>query len=197
LSIFETFSKRETKMRQTPPDVFIYDKLPRGLRVQITNIWTDLLGNRQMFVGRRPYPNPVYRKLHDVISDELGMEALGKPGDTSIAEFFIESASLEQARDMMQIVPLFALHGHLNGLLQWRERFKARVKLYEAIRDMNTRLMEHGMGYGFVEDGVPLLIRKDNEHLHREAVIPALTLLHEQSFEGANEEYRRAQALAR
>jgi hypothetical protein len=36
------------------------------------------------------------------------------------------------------------------------------------------------------------LIRKDNEFLHREVVLPALRLLHEQDFEGANEEYLAA-----
>ena len=38
----------------------------------------------------------------------------------------------------------------------------------------------------------PQLIRKDNEHLHKEAVIPALRLLHEEGFAGADAEYRRA-----
>lgn len=36
------------------------------------------------------------------------------------------------------------------------------------------------------------LIRKDNEILHQEAVLPALRLLYEESFEGANAEYMRA-----
>jgi uncharacterized membrane protein len=41
-----------------------------------------------------------------------------------------------------------------------------------AIADLNKRFLEHGVGCAFVDNE---LIRKDNEHLHQQAVLPALS----------------------
>ena len=42
MSIFDIFSKRQKKLRGEVPDVYVYDKLPSPLRVQIIQIWEQL-----------------------------------------------------------------------------------------------------------------------------------------------------------
>lgn len=75
---------------------------------------------------------------------------------------------------------------------QWKDAWQAQISDDEAIRDLNARFLEHGIGYTFISGESPQLIRMDNAHLHKEAVIPALRLLHEEGFKGANSEYRKA-----
>ena len=45
MAIFDLYSKRRKAERGEVPDVYIYDKIPSGLRVQIVHIWGDAIGN--------------------------------------------------------------------------------------------------------------------------------------------------------
>lgn len=38
MGMFDLFSKRQKRLRGEVPDVFVYDKVPPGLRVQIVHI---------------------------------------------------------------------------------------------------------------------------------------------------------------
>jgi hypothetical protein len=105
-----------------------------------------------------------------------------------LVKFFAEQASTEQALDIIDLSFRFILFMHKKRS-DWAGLFKVTATAGEAISDLNERFLQHGVGYAFVHDG---LIRKDNEHLHQESILPALRVLHEQGFEGANEEYRLA-----
>lgn len=59
----------------------------------------------------------------------------------------------------------------------------------KAIERLNQRFREHGLGYQFVEGQV---VRVDSGYLHAQATKPAMTLLHEEKFEGASEEFSSA-----
>ncbi len=72
----------------------------------------------------------------------------------------------------------------------WKYDFGVTITPDEAVDQLNARFSQHSLGYAFVDDVG--LVRKDSEHLHTEAVLPALKLLHEEGFEGANDEYRSA-----
>lgn len=54
---------------------------------------------------------------------------------------------------------------------------------------MNARLQESGIGYEIVNNQV---IKKSNEYVHSEVVLPALHILSELRFANANEEFREA-----
>jgi len=64
--------------------------------------------------------------------------------------------------------------------------------LWSAVASLNSRFLEHQLGYTFLIGGIPQLIRRDNDHVHSGIILPALRLLHAEAFEGANEEYRKA-----
>ena len=58
-----------------------------------------------------------------------------------------------------------------------------------ALKQLNARFQQHGIGYRF-ESG--FIIRIDSELVHAEIVKPALSLLHNQGFEGAEAEFHLA-----
>ena len=49
MAIFDIFSKRQKKLRGEVPDIYVYDKLPESLRVQIVHIWRDTIGNEEQY----------------------------------------------------------------------------------------------------------------------------------------------------
>ena len=59
----------------------------------------------------------------------------------------------------------------------------------EAIEELNYRFKQHNLGYEFVNGEI---IRIDNKMIHQEIVKPALRLLYEEGFDGAEEEFRKA-----
>ena len=42
MRFFEIFSKRQKRLRGEVPDVYQYETIPSGLRVQIIHIWRDI-----------------------------------------------------------------------------------------------------------------------------------------------------------
>jgi len=59
----------------------------------------------------------------------------------------------------------------------------------KSINELNNRFKEHGVGYQFIENEI---IRIDSELIHIEAVKPALKLLNETNYKGAQEEFLSA-----
>lgn len=59
----------------------------------------------------------------------------------------------------------------------------------DAIRELNHRFQEHGVGYRF-ENG--RIVRVNSQLIHSEVVKPALTLLGQKQYAGAQEEFLRA-----
>ncbi len=103
------------------------------------------------------------------------------------------TASTEQALDIIQFS--FQLINAYKASVSYNSRrsFSVKVSATGAIEELNERFLEHGIGYAFVAAEQPgKLIRKDKEFLHKEVVVPALNLLHEHVFKGANDEYLRA-----
>jgi hypothetical protein len=188
MSIVDTFSKRQRRLKGEAADVFTYDVISQALRVQISNILAKCLGvpNRN-YVG----DNPAYKHLHETLATEFGFFHFPSwlQGDgPALINYFTNDASTEQALDMIDVFFRYAIFWSYSAQANWL----APISGDEAVADLNTRFLEHGVGYAFVGGESPQLIRKDNEHLHAEAVLPALRLLHEQGFAGANAEYRKA-----
>ncbi|HEY9117073.1 MAG TPA: hypothetical protein VIN11_04555, partial [Roseivirga sp.] len=59
----------------------------------------------------------------------------------------------------------------------------------DAINELNARLKEHGIGFQFIEGEI---VRVDSELIHSEAVKPALRLLNEKNYKGAQQEFLSA-----
>ena len=187
--IYETFSKRQKKLSGSRHDFFTYDSLPHPFRVQVCHIWEECIG-KPLLPSRQV--NPAYKFLQITIAKEFGLFHLRpslSDGD-AIRSYFCDEASVEEALDMIDIV--FGVVSVQQKDWTWFQLFDITLPASAAINDLNKRFLEHGLGFAFLRGDSPGLIRKDNEHLHQEIVKPALRLLQERVFEGANAEYRSA-----
>ena len=196
MPVFNFFSSRKRVAAGDTPDVFVYDELPQGLRVQISLIWRDAIG--PFVVGRSyglapPHNNRGWESIHDAVAREHGLFALGD--QVSIADrcvtYLLETRSVDEALDLIEasflyldkIVRDFGPHD-MKGC-------GIRVTAGDAIDELNERFRRAGVGYQF-EDGK--IFRVDSELVHREVVRPVLRYLHERGFEGPRDEFLQAHA---
>lgn len=59
----------------------------------------------------------------------------------------------------------------------------------DAIAELNVRFREHGVGFQFLDGRI---VRVDSEYVHSEAIKPAIRLLHEKRYAGAQQEFLSA-----
>ena len=184
--IYDIFSKRQKYNRGEVHDVFVYDQLPNPLRVQIVHILKDTLGNVT------PYgfgePRAVYQAIIDILTREYGVFSLSDrhDPDKAVFDFFLSTTDVGKALDVIELA--FSL-AEANADTHYQARAGVSLKPADAIDELNTRFREHGVGYQY-ESGE--LIRVDSQLTHAEMVRPALELLRNPLFEGANTEYLKA-----
>lgn len=59
----------------------------------------------------------------------------------------------------------------------------------DAIEELNQRFREHAIGYQYIEGQI---VRVDSEYIYEEAVQPAISMMSEEGFEGASQEFMSA-----
>ncbi len=169
MPIFDIFSKRQKRLRGEMPDVYVYDDLPKPLRVQIVHIWQDTLGTNH------------YKFIVDILCREYGVFTLAEADlyDRNYIEeffnFFLQVNDIENALDAVE--------------LSFRVIDKYSSNCNDAIEELNDRFKEHGVGYQFTNGRI---IRIDSEFTHDEIVKPALKLLDQKHYAGAQQEFLKA-----
>ena len=138
--------------------------------------------------------NDAYHYLHGVLAREYGRFSLRSSQDQSdyqaVVDYFI-TAETERALDIIELsFRLIIVNARRQDFQIFRQRFDVQVDPMQAIEELNERFLEHGVGYTFVSGTGSLgqLIRKDREVLQKELVLPALHLIRELGFGGANGE---------
>jgi hypothetical protein len=189
MAVFDLFSKRQRAMKGDVPDVYVYDNVPQPLRVQIVHIIVDALGLNTYGSKGSEY----LQAVHDILCREYGLFILveeakhrdNKPKD--VFDFMLQSKSIDEVIDTIEICFRFVDHLCRDQGFQFHSRPK--ITPDDAIAELNHRFREHGVGFQF-ESGQ--IISVDSQFLHREAVKPALGLLSQKEFKGANEEFLSA-----
>jgi hypothetical protein len=187
MPVFDLYSKRKKREIEGPSDVFTYDEIPMALKVQIVQILKDAFGNHRAYQSQT---NNIWESIHKILAREYGKFSLGDTNATdfsSVGQYFLHSSRTDEVLDIIELafkhVEVFCV----------RPAFKAnsepQITPEAAIEELNERLLENAIGYQFISGQI---VRKDNEVLHREVVLPALMLLHEKAFGGANQEYLSA-----
>lgn len=192
MAIFDLFSKRQKKLRGDVPDVYAYDDLPQALRTQIVHIWLDTLGNGdQYFQGQ---VREIYPLIVNTLCREYGLFKLPGAKDygdrdyiNELANFFLREQDTERAIDAVELS--FRLIDHATRNWNYLHRPDASDIADAAIEELNGRFKEHGIGYQFVNDEI---IRIDSELVHSEVVKPALRLLNQKNYAGAQQEFLKA-----
>jgi len=191
--MFETYIERQKRLRGEKREVFLYDPIPAALRVQIIRIWRDAIGE-PFVAGARTIAYDAYKEIHERIADEFGRDSLLGPQldhYSSLTGYFEMVAKTEECLTIIEFA--FNVIPTLQMVPDWFGAYDGTaISPEEANETLNARFLQHGMGYQLVGKNPCLLVRKDNELLHTEAVVPALSLLHDQAFKGADDEYRSA-----
>lgn len=185
MGVFDLFSKRQKRARGDVPDVYFYNKLPQPLRVQIVHILKDAIGVDNYGFNEA---EQVYDFINSALCRERGVFELVKYASSSqdaVFNYFLSEESAEEALDVVEL-SFKVVEGFIAGNHDYSYRVARKVESDEAVKELNERFREHGVGYQF-ESGE--LIRVDSEFLHAEAVKPALAVLRGQGFQGANEEF--------
>ena len=189
IPIGDIFSKRQKKLRGNVPDVYAYDELPRPLRQQIVYILEDVFDACiDRVVGWHTIEGH-YKNIVKVIREEHGVQQIAQqtfggissPYQAELENFILTHEDIEETMDSVEIS------------LRWI-RFLC-ISIYkhvdfEKVKDkLNFRFNEHGVGYQFTDRHI---IRIDSELLHSEAIKPALHLLRQPHYKGAQEEFLKA-----
>jgi hypothetical protein len=180
-------------------DVFIYDKIPEGLRTQVVQIWGDTI--------RLPYVTPpdsdyvddiydLYQKLAQVLRREYSVFQLADgnidrndPRDAikDLTKWFLIEKNADRVLDGIELS--FRVIERVCGKSGYLHRRDATKIATEAVEELNIRFREHGIGYQY-SDGK--IIRVDSHLIHIEAVVPALAVLRAPEFANAPEEFLSA-----
>lgn len=180
---WDLFSKRKRRAEGRQLDVFTYDAIPDGLKVQVCHIIRDCAGETAHY-----HSKSILGEMQSILCREYGFFQLSQNRDRAaqVIDFFLKDASTDQALDVIELAfqlidTLVRANGHIFG--------DAKLEPDAAIMELNQRFLEHGIGYQF-ESGQ--LNRVDSKLLHAEIVKPTLGFLSDKKFKSANQEFLTA-----
>jgi hypothetical protein len=181
MAIRELFAQREReRLGGTAPDVLKYDDLPDQLRHQIIYIWNEALGMYRgpTYAEVPSYSSQIWAGIEYTLRKELGVPSLvvkpvGNPQEHVHTRFLAA-----QPLDALSIVELVFQEIQTQGARGGDPT--------EFFSDLNARFRQHAVGYQF-EAGQ--LMRMDTVYTHDKIVRPALVLLSDPAFKGANDEF--------
>jgi AbiJ N-terminal domain 4 len=182
------FSSRQAAAQQSG-DVWVDDQIPPVLRVQVSNIVDGALGTS---FADAYSSEGIYRLVVKAVSHEHGRARLSDNTTDPSSEVH---GAIRSERDILvwlDVVELcfraidrfcatFSKHD--------REMRDITIAAKGAVDELNERFRRAGFGYRY-EGGQ--IFRIDSELLHQEATLPALKLLSDSRFSGADEEFRAA-----
>jgi len=190
MAIIDLFSKRQKRLRGEVSDIYLYDKIPETLRVQIVHIIRDAIGR-----DRYPYERAkdAYEFLRETLCREYGVFNLNddsyENNDTQVFNFFLRVTNIDKTIDVIEFAFKYIDRVINRDLNQYKNFVEIAMTPDAAISELNDRFKEHGIGYSF-EGGE--IIRVDSTYVHSEITKPTIALLCKRLFKGANEEYLKA-----
>lgn len=197
MAIVDLFSKRQKRLRGEVPDIFTYDNIPESLRVQIVHIIRDVIGKDlySSFGGINPnYSAKIaYEFIHQTICREYGVFQLrnghGESDEKQLLNYFLQTKNVEETIDIIELTFKYINQIIRKSYNEYQHHTGSKMRPDDAIAELNERFKEHGIGYSFTGGEI---LRIDSTYVHKEITIPVITLLNNNKFKGANEEYLKA-----
>lgn len=196
MAIFDLFSKRQKRLRGEVPDVYSYNSLPDPLRVQIVHIIEYTLGDENQCYDEYLEVSGTYNKIVKILCKEHGKFYLVEThkrdnrycgGYIQLLNFILQEVNVEHCIDAIELS--FTAIDRITRNSHYMRKNDYNKRADDAIHELNSRFKEHGIGYQF-EDGQ--IMRIDSEHIHSEIIKPALLVLRDKRFVGANDEFLSA-----
>lgn len=192
MDTIDLFSKRQKALRGDAPDVYVYNALPKPLRVQIINVWRAAIGDA---TGAGATSRPAsYQLIVEILCDEYGQfrlakmdEQFGRYYQGEMESFLLTEPVVDRALDAVELA--FRFIDTTTREPRYLNRRDASEVADDAIAKLNIRFKEHGVGYQYEDRNI---MRVDSELLHGEVVKPALLLLKEPYLSGAQQEFLTA-----
>ncbi len=196
MAVWDLYSKRRKRELGQVPDVFTYDRVPNELRTQIVHIWGEAIGTP--YYDKHDATKKIqqtYQKIVQILRREYGVFKLSNRSDPQnkrdahddLTTWFLSEQNDERVLDAIELT--FRIIDNFcsdNGYIYGRNNRKIAD---DAVRELNIRFKEHGIGYQFTDNQI---VRVDSQLIHAEAVIPALRLLRDKMYAGAQEEFLSA-----
>lgn len=200
--MYKLYSER-IKNQNGEPEVYVYDEFPEVFRNQVFYIMNDVLDELMHCCCE-------WDELHDEFCREKGLKLLGDwnknhggYGRHNCEQFIAKTDNADLLDFIDFAFYVFNEEGRKVDIPQYSyNMFQGPVEndnstiinevnngIDKAIEELNYRFKQHNLGYEFVNSE---LIRIDNKILHQEVIKPALRLLYEEGFDGAEEEFRKA-----
>ncbi|MGW7773264.1 STM4504/CBY_0614 family protein [Pseudomonas machongensis] len=195
MAVTDLFSKRSKRARGEYTDVYQYSNLPSSIRHQIVQIFIETLGDYEAHsrYGKRLH---AWQGIVSALRREYGVPALYNEryvnDDQPIEEisgFILGHRDIEQVLDAVELG--CRCIDRLTRDPRYLHRSDANGRATEAIEEINIRFREHALGFEYASGEI---IRKDSQLIHEEAVKPALRLLQQPCYSGAEEEFLSAHA---
>lgn len=188
MRVIDTFAKRMKRARNAgKPVIYKYDVLPEKFRVQVVYILRDLLD--AMDIGGWNNWNG-WDRIHKAFGREMGLSVLvneGGPSEYQCLNFIIRSRDIEQTLSLVEMA--FMLTDTSIRREPYLFPYTASSILKGAISELNQRFQENAIGYQYQSGQI---VRMDSQYLHVEAVESAVSLLHDEGFTGASDEFTEA-----
>jgi hypothetical protein len=189
---FDLFSKRQKRIRGQVPDVYRYDEIPQGLRVQIVQIWGDALGGQKEYYNRYGSDGPrrAYELITQALCREYGIFRLVDGANDhygELANFLLQEEDVDRVLDAIELSFRFIDRSTRN--FEYMGKPRSNEAAISAIEELNERFREHGIGFAYQAGQI---IRIDSQFIHHEVVKPALAVFAEPIFRGAQDEFLAA-----
>ena len=208
----ELYFKRN-KMQENISDIYQYDKFPKAFRVQVFHILTDVFyspedlevknlrgGVRVITDSKDPTLflrniNEEMSKICKKFSREKGRLSIKSAtnqvktlnGYQAILEFIVSEQDTDDFLTILEMV--FNVIENKASEFSFGKREDAYDIAQEAIDELNRRFYEHNVGYQYQNGQI---VKVDSELIHTEAVKPALHLLSNPEYKGAEKEFLKA-----
>ena len=190
MPIFDTFSRRKRRAEQTEADVYQYDDIPETLRFQVCRIFIKSIGAYRAY-DQFDQNNALWHEIREMVAQELGRKTLanGNNPKEDCLHFLEQEQNTDHWLDLVEISAhtIDKMRRTYNEYSQERKGITQTPR--DAIEELNFRFKEARLGYRY-ENGQ--IIRFDNDLLHAEVTKPALQLLSDPRFKGAEEEFLKA-----
>jgi hypothetical protein len=185
MPLVDLYSNRNSKNR----DVWTYDSVPDVLRVQVSNIIRGALGTVQPYSDESA--GPMYQYIHRAVAHEHGRDTLTGESDSllDVHDCVRHEPDVAVWLDVVELA--FRFVERVRRDYDEHRRYISGIELpaHKALEGLNERFRRAGFGYRYEKGKI---FRIDSEFTHREITRPALTLLTDPRFSGADEEFRAA-----
>jgi hypothetical protein len=187
MPFFRSFSQRQQdRANAGKPVLFQTKTLPQAFRVQVIHILVRTFGEYVVQTyARDRLSTELWDILFTVTRERLGVFHLTDDVDNSFEQCrdYIVGVETPQVIDVIESAARLATQNRV-------QIFQAnRVLVEDSISELNERFKEHKIGFQFAGG---MIIPFDSTYNYVAITEPALTLLHEDGFQGALDEFLRA-----